>query len=434
MKYLEQKRRERLKDRGGFVLPTVVFALVIMAVVTVASLVGAGDEMTSSRAMHEASSAFYAAEAGLHEVFARWTDTDSVLDLVPPGGKLELEWRALEGGSRYRATIHRWDNGGQPMFILSVGGRGPGLMSGQRTLSFALTSNPLGLGIGYELGNCCKAAVTMRGDAQVEQLAGVSGFDEKPAGWGDECKPDTADRPGIIIKDESELDFETGGYAEGVPADVIEDPAMDESYFDDFGGLSWDSIRAMADHVIGDHPTEKEIHSGKTGPSYNADGSCNTDDPMNWGSPDPNDPCYDHFPIILVTDEVFLHGDTYAQGIFILDWDESQPWGMKGTEFDLEDNSVFNGVILGKGCVEVEDQASFHGGMFLDGYYRDERVCFGDHDFAMNDGAARMHFSQCAVDRAIYNSGLGKHATVNTLGDGNRPVLIGERAFGELVR
>jgi hypothetical protein len=55
----------------------------------------------------------------------------------------------------------------------------------------------------------------------------------------------------------------------------------------------------------------------------------------------------------------------------------------------------------------------------------------GDKDFAMNNGTATTQWSQCAVDRAIFNSGLGDWAAVDEPGPPARPILIGSRAFGE---
>jgi hypothetical protein len=422
-------KRGTAKGRRGFVLPLVIFGLVIMSAVAVAALLAAGDENLSSRAMRESSTAFYAAEAGLHETYAKWDLIDTLVVQLDPGETLELPWRELNSGSKYRARVWRIDNGVQPLFTLTVEGRGPGYQGGMRTLSFTLTSGPAAPGSGYSIGKCCRAAVTMRGSAAVEEDAGVSGFDENPDGWGDACPEATDDKPGIIIKDTGNLEFDEGGFSVGAP-DIVEDPTISDVDFDEFGtALTWEDIKDMADHVIGVSDDDTNIYGG-VGPSYNGDGSCNTDDPYNWGSPDPSDPCFDYFPIIVISGKVRTY-DLYAQGIFILDWDESLPWGEKGSEFDLEEGVVFNGIVLGKGCVEVEGSAEFHGGMLVDGYYRNEESCAGDMDFAMNDGAARIDWSRCAVDRAIINAGLDDYAEVENPGGYGTPEFIKGRAFGE---
>ncbi len=63
----------------------------------------------------------------------------------------------------------------------------------------------------------------------------------------------------------------------GSPA-TDEDPTIDNSTFNQFGGPTWEDLINLVDHVIGP-PADKlnpEIR-----PSYNLDGSCNTDDPFN---------------------------------------------------------------------------------------------------------------------------------------------------------
>ena len=74
----------------GFVLPVVIFAMVIMSTVVVASFVTAGDEHRSSRAVWESSEAFYAAEQGMNLAWASYDDSVvSALAPVQPGEGVE---------------------------------------------------------------------------------------------------------------------------------------------------------------------------------------------------------------------------------------------------------------------------------------------------------------------------------------------------------
>ena len=52
----------------GFVLPVVIFAMAILAVLAMAALSTANDEHHASRAMRESGMALYAAEAGAHMI------------------------------------------------------------------------------------------------------------------------------------------------------------------------------------------------------------------------------------------------------------------------------------------------------------------------------------------------------------------------------
>ncbi len=433
MEAIRVMRRWRLARREGFVLPVVVFCLVLMSAVAVAALLTAEDEANSSRALREGAAGFYAAEAGLHELYAYWVDSvGPYIDTLPPGGSVTLPWRDLDNGSRYQATVSRWDDGHQPIYQLEVDGRGPGPRGGRRLLSFSLTAIPGEPGRGYTIGECCRAAVTMRGTAAVEESAGVSGFDRNPNQWGDSCPTADRDKPGIMIDDVNELEFDEGGWADGVPPVVQE--TMTDADFEQFGDLTWEDLKGMADHAVGEpDDADFEIDEGDVYPRYNGDGSCDTSHPYNWGSPDPNDECFGYFPIILIQGGVKLFG-LYGQAIFILDYDESRPYMEKGSELDLEQGVVFNGIILGKGCVEIEEDALFHGGLFVDGNYRNEPMCNSDNDFAMNDGPARIHWSQCAVDRAILGAGLDEYADVDIPGKPGPARLLGSRSFGEALR
>src|SRR6266496_1786813 len=71
-----------LREQKGFVVPTAIFALVILGVVAVAALSLAGDEQRSSRAFRESGLAVYAADAGLRHALGTW-DTTAVKALNP---------------------------------------------------------------------------------------------------------------------------------------------------------------------------------------------------------------------------------------------------------------------------------------------------------------------------------------------------------------
>ncbi len=129
----------RLADRGGFVMPVVIFALLILGTVGLAALLTADDEQRSSRAVRESGVAFYTAEAGYNKVMATWPD--SLTDLLDPGDSLDLGWETLDNGASYRAVITRFDNGAaQEIYGMVVEGRGAGALGGQRTVALAGTS------------------------------------------------------------------------------------------------------------------------------------------------------------------------------------------------------------------------------------------------------------------------------------------------------
>ena len=162
-------------------------------------------------------------------------------------------------------------------------------------------------------------------------------------------------------------------------------------------------------------------------------GACDTSDPLNWGSDDPNDPCFDFFRIILAQGDVALQGPSYGQGLIILDWNESTNIG---TEIDFEDNARFNGLILGKGCIEVQGGSKVTGAIFADGNYFNEGLCGGDAVLDVNDqpesinqsGGGGVQWSSCVIDRLLTSLALEGYS------DGEGFTLVANRAFAQLPR
>jgi hypothetical protein len=217
---------------------------------------------------------------------------------------------------------------------------------------------------------------------------------------------------------------------------LVEDVYINDATFDDFGGLSWEEVKAMAQHVIGEPGESESYDPGDIYPRYTVDFMtgeilCDTSHPLNFGSPDPNDPCFNHFPVVLVQGDVDLQNGVYAQGIFITDfWTDAATGIDYGSELDLEDNVTFNGIVLGKGCVEVQRLANFHGAVFADSHWENS-LCAGDDTFDMND-EGYMTWSQCAVDRALYNSIFKDYAVPTETPPGGTPLRLGSRSFAEM--
>jgi hypothetical protein len=454
-----------LEDRRGFVLPVIIFGLLLMGTMTVAALLTASDESRSGRAMREATEAFYAAEAGLNQVYAEWDSIKAAVDTMVGGSTLDLGWRATAGGGRYHAVVYRWDEGVQPVYQLIVEGRSAGSRGGVKWLSYTLTSGPGGPDSGYMLGECCDAAATVKGsykqrgspDTTYAGFSVASGYDTHPPGWGgaDVCADELYDKPGLIMADTTLADLDlSDGLLEGVPP-LVQDPTITDAAFDSFGPYSWQDVKDRADIVIDPFMADGCVYMAGGGtsvcdmgsgqikleadevyPRYNGDGTCDTSHPLNWGSDDPDDPCFNHFPVILTKGEVeFRDADRfYGQGMIILDFDET---AMTGAELEFETNAHFRGVTLGKGCIEVQAGAQYYGAIFLDATY-DGVTCDKSADLYESCGAGRLcdetrlQWSQCAVDRAMRGSSLFDMAEATIPGESGGIQLLGDRAYGEL--
>ncbi len=410
MSTLIDKAKVHWEARDGFAMPVVILALVVMSTIAVAALTTASDEQKSARAVREAGLAFYDAEAGLWESWANWP-ADNIVSAIDQGDSLDLGWKSLDNGAEYRGKIFRW---GPSTFGLRVESRGAGPFGGQQWLSLLVNYES-----SWGIGRCCDAAALVDGVVHMEESEdSIIGQDAHPPGWeaAGVCTNGLEDGPGLIVRDLGDLDLEDGT-VDGVPP-IIEDTTITDSTFSDFGDKTWEDLKAQADHTVDQYT----IHPA---PSYTNGGTvCDTSDPENWGSPDPNDPCFDYFPIILIQDQVHAE-DTYGQGILILDWDEVTHLG---SEIDLEDGMVYNGIILGKGCLEIQRGSTLNGAAFMDGTFFNESLCDDDDPLDVKEEAV-LQYSTCAIERAIKGAGLEGFSDA-TAGY----TLLKTRAFAQLPR
>ena len=126
----------------------------------------------------------------------------------------------------------------------------------------------------------------------------------------------------------------------------------------------------------------------------------------------------------------------YGQGVIIMDYDSVAG---TGAELEFETDANFRGVTLGKGCVEVQKGAQYYGSIFLDAEY-DGMTCDKSYNFYVDCYATqtcvetKLQWSQCAVDRALTQSGLSDMATPTITSGGGVMTKFGTRAFSELLR
>ena len=119
--------------REGFILPTGLFALILMTVLMVAALQLGQDERRSTRSMRDSGVALYVAEAGLARTVGTWPAGAAALN---PGDSLNLGWTTLSNSSKYRAVLYRVD-GGTPtrMYNIMIEGIGAGALGGRSNLT-----------------------------------------------------------------------------------------------------------------------------------------------------------------------------------------------------------------------------------------------------------------------------------------------------------
>ena len=134
------------KREDGFALAAVLFVMAMLGVLAITSLATTGDERRASVGMRESAKAFYAAEAGVNLVLARWDSLQYDTLFANPGDSVTLGWETLpENGCTFRTLLQRVDDGsGAPAYLAKVWGRGTGGLGGQRNLAVVFNSVPGG--------------------------------------------------------------------------------------------------------------------------------------------------------------------------------------------------------------------------------------------------------------------------------------------------
>ena len=89
---------------------------------------------------------------------------------------------------------------------------------------------------------------------------------------------------------------------------------------------------------------------------------------------------------------------------------------------------VFNGIILGKGCIEIQRGSVLNGAAFVDGTYFNDDLCSPDKALDLNDDG-NLQYSTCAIERAIKGADLEGYSS-----EGVGYSLLATRAFAQLPR
>ncbi len=460
MMLLTDRTRTTLADRRGFVMPMVLFALIIMGTMAVVAINVSVTEHRSSRAVRTSLEALLASITGLNEIQAELNDASATLydqlDTLSSGGTIQIDWTNLASGASYKGEVMRIDNGGQDLFLVTVDGRdGSGLPS-ERAVTAIMTQ---GSGL-LTLGACCDGAAYVKGITKVDDNAFISGTDVNPpsSDFGQTCEGTLEDKPALIADDVDNVErsspayYESGGvqktsgFGNAEPVVVI-DNGMSGTDFEQFGALSWQDVQDEATQFMNsdvdwagnpvtgsdyNSPTKygPRIHSLSDPHGHSSGdpelGTCDTDNPMNFGYF--SGPCKDFFPVIEVSGVVHMNGGGYAQGIMIM-----TEGGGDGAELDFEDDITMNGIVLGRGCVEIQEDATFHGATMITGdfFNDDDDWCDADDPLYVK-GDSKLQYSSCVVQAVLAGTGLGQASA--GAGGGTTVRKIGTRWFAELIR
>lgn len=381
-------------DRGrptGFALPVAIFALVTVAVLATGGIFTARQEAQIGRSTAQARHALYRTEHAIAEVVREWDWADA---WSWPVGAADSTEGTLPGAV-YTAVRTRLS---PSLFFVDVtgtvttGGRYGGATRriGVLTRMRTATMEP-------------RSAVLARGNLTVGGNSGISGFDESPSdpagtNWGAECEAFEAGDtlPGILMNDTlrvdtvstSPLEVDTVGLTregrshsvEGEPA-VAEDPTVSDDDFFTYGDLTWDDLVRLASKVY--PPDAPDVTN--TEPAY-AGGACDTSVQSNWGEPtDPEDACFDYFPLIYAEGDLTVNSSAYGQGILLVEGD-----------LEMKGGYSFYGVVIVRGTLLTEGT-----GAHINGAVLASNAELGENRVA---GRAQIQYSSCAVRRSVLHN------------------------------
>ena len=227
-------------------------------------------------------------------------------------------------------------------------------------------------------------AVTTAGSTRVAGNQTTSGADQNPTGWDcDEMGPARAGYVNDNAADVVPAGTCTGGTCITGSPKIAADPlAGDLATYDEFGGISYDSLTALANvtWVIASTPTLDNIY-----PAYTGAGACDKLDMKNWGEPQRNATpakCESYFPIIHLKGSGTVTLKTgRAQGMLLVDGN-----------LTINGNFEFYGPIIVKGSVTTAGM----GNKVVGGIMAANEGCTTTPCNKL-EGTSHLQFSRCAI-------------------------------------
>ncbi|MDH5589510.1 MAG: hypothetical protein OEZ65_04550 [Gemmatimonadota bacterium] len=368
----------RVRPRqGGFALPAAIGALVIVGVLVTAGFYMARQEVRIGVASKHSVMALNIAQSGLNDVMANWTAYQ--FSKIAPWGAKELADTMANG--YWNARIVNLNNN---LWLLTATGtvtEGGALWSGA-SRQVALVARMIFADISPP------AALTTRGKTVIQGTAFVHGEDTDPPGWTGYCSGNNQDKPGIVTNDTLQLSGTGVAGITGTPS-VVQDTAVVDSTFTNFGNMEWNDLVTIAKltgkNVTGLGGTISTVLPDSIGTV------CRTTTLNNWGDPrSPLAACGAYFPLVYhAGPSLTIQSGGYGQGILLVDGNLS-----------LRGAFVFYGLIVVQGTFETQGA----GNRVMGG------VMASNTDFTNQTvtGGSVVTNSTCAVERALMNnSSLG---------------------------
>ena len=367
-------------ERGGFMIPLAIIALVIMSMMGMAGMYVARTNLAASIAVRRSVKALYAGDAGAAKTVANWESLP--VGALLPGDSLDLGWQSLPDGSSYRTVIRRVDDassGSVGLYQLRSTGRPSAQSTARRDVVTVVQASAGG-------SICCEGAVLIQGRFDVRGrrandpvLPEVDGTDRTPAAWFGECLAPPVDVDGVYIRSLAQLRILRFGDLAGAPPST-QDGTISNATFTDFGGYTYAQLTSIANITF----TGNRSFGNNIGPRTSV-GQCDTSVNTNWGDPaNPANPCWGHLPVVHVTGNLTITGSGVGQGILLV-----------GGNLTIRGNFDYYGIVIAQGQLRHQGRGSeIQGGVMV-------RNRSGGTGTSRVQSGSRIQYSSCAVQRAM---------------------------------
>lgn len=351
------------RDRG-FALPMAIFTVVAVGLLVAGLHFVSRQESFIGVASANATRAFYVAERGLTETIVSWDQ--SLFSGLAPWSSVTLVDTLPDG--TWSVEVTRMS---ERMYFID--GTGTVLAQGM----FPGATRRIGMVTRLETAPIDPpAALTTQGPIELTGSAAVYGGDVVPPDWGAFCSGLPKNKPGIATNDSSQIVTTGGPVITGFP-DILQNPAIGDLTFTQFGELAWGELVAQADLTLAGGPI-----SG-IGPVVTEAGVCDRTASANWGDPgNPTGACGGWFPIIYVSGNARIQVGGMGQGLLLVDGD-----------LEMNGNFTFDGIVIVQGNFNGKGNGNLvYGGLMA------RNVNMSDLSLV---GGSTLQYSSCAVNRAL---------------------------------
>jgi hypothetical protein len=361
-------------NRRGVAMFMALGALVIIAVLIAGSSFVTMQETRVSQNQLVQARSFAAAEYGLNKIQQDWDKTPNLK--MQNGTSFDTNY-TVQGEGTVHVRYTRVNT--NTFWIVSEGRAGAGNSTSAARTAVKRVGAILRLRIPTIRAN---GAVTVDGNVNVQGSPEIDGTNHVPPGWAD-CDNTKPNLAGIVAPPGATVSIQKQDQVVGSPQVMRDQLASDSNTYVRYGDENWNTLVSMANITItsGQGPSAF--------PSLNADGSCNKNDPANWGEPSRDagyvEACINYFPIIYATQSISFNQGR-GQGILLVEGDVR-----------INGNFEWYGLIIAR-----DDITKGNGSMKLNGAIMARNANITDNSDIQ--GNITLNYSQCALEHALRGS------------------------------